>query len=168
MNKEDYLVIGKIGSVYGIKGWIKITPFTESIEKILDYNPWYLSNGDRWEKIELEAGRQYGKGVIVKIPGSDTPETSKKLTGKMIAIRRDQLPSLPKEEYYWRDLEGLTVIDQHEKKIGVVIYLMETGSNDVLVVKSDDKEYAIPYLLKETVRKIDLVKREIHVDWDLI
>ena len=83
----------------------------------------------------------------------------------MIAITRAQLPALPKNEYYWSDLEGLTVINQAGVVLGKVIYLIATGSNDVLVIKGD-KELAIPYLQDEVITQVDLENGVIHVNWD--
>jgi 16S rRNA processing protein RimM len=163
----EYTVIGKIGAPYGVKGWVKITSFTETITDILDFKPWLLQEGQSWKPVEMTDGRAHGKGIVVKFVNVDTPEKARLLTGKEIAIPRSQLPTLKKHEYYWSDLEGLTVINQRGEVLGKIIYLMATGSNDVLVVKGD-KEHAIPYLLDDTITSIDLKVKVMHVNWDLI
>jgi 16S rRNA processing protein RimM len=163
----EYTIIGKIGAPYGVKGWVKITSFTETIADILDYAPWLMQDGQGWKTVEMTDGRQHGKGIVVKFAGCDSPEKARLLTGKALAIPRSQLPKLKKHEYYWSDLEGLTVINQRGEVLGKIVYLMATGSNDVLVVKGD-KEHAIPYLLNETITSIDLKERVMHVNWDLI
>jgi 16S rRNA processing protein RimM len=84
-----------------------------------------------------------------------------------MAVKRTQLAKLKKNEYYCAELEGLTVINKDDKVLGKIIYLIETGSNDVLVVKGD-KEHAIPYLLGDVVTSVDLVKQVMHVDWEEI
>lgn len=167
MSSATHIIIGKIGAPYGIKGWLKITSFTDSIADILNYGPWYLQENQAWKPIEITDGREHGKGIVVKIAGFDTPEQARLLTGKTIAIERSQLPKLEKHEYYWSDLEGLTVINQHGETLGKVIYLIATGSNDVLVVKGE-KEHAIPYLPGDVVTSIDLAEKVMHVNWDLI
>jgi len=164
---DEYVIVGKIGATYGIKGWLKIVSFTETIPNILDYDPWYLEENQVWKPIEISDAREHGKGVVAKIAGLDTPEQARLFTGKAIAIKRTQLPTLKKNEYYWSDLEGLTVINQTGEVLGRIIYLIATGSNDVLVVKGD-KEHAIPYILDEVVTSVDLSKRVMHVNWDLI
>lgn len=165
---STYITIGKFGSTYGVNGWLKIHTYTEFGASILEYKPWLIPKGDAgWEEIQIEAGKTHGNGIIVKLPHIDNPEQARLLTGKLIAIHRDQLPKLKKNEYYWSDLEGLTVINKDGQVLGKVIYLMETGSNDVLVVKSD-KEHAIPYLPGDVITCVDLAKQEIHVDWDPI
>lgn len=170
MSKADaeYIVVGKIGSTYGIQGWLKVFSFTEVIADILSYNPWYIEDGNNWKLIQVKTGREHGKALVAHLSGFDTPEKARILTGKKIAIKRSQLKGLPKNEYYWTDLEGLMVIDQHGKELGEILYLMETGSNDVLVIKHQGKEYAIPYLPGKVITNIDLTQRVMHVDWDLI
>lgn len=170
MNKADaeYVIVGKIGSTYGVQGWLKVFSFTEELADILEYNPWYLENGDTWGLIQVKAAREHGKCVVAKLAGYNTPEEARVLTGKKIAIKRSQMPPLETGEYYWKDLEGLTVINQHGETLGKVVYLIETGANDVLVIDSQGKEYAIPYLPGNVITRVDLVNQAIHVNWDLI
>jgi 16S rRNA processing protein RimM len=164
---NNYIVIGKIGAPYGVKGWIKIVSFAESVSNILDYNPWYLEENKAWTSFKVSEAKAYGKGIVAKFAAFDSPETVRALTGKRIAIQRSQLAKLKKNEYYWTDLEGLTVINQDNKVFGKIIYLIETGSNDVLVVKGD-KEHAIPYLLDDVVISIDLNEKIMRVNWEEI
>lgn len=170
MNKSntDYITVGKIGSSYGVRGWLKIQSFTEPGASILDYAPWYISNKrDQWEILNIEDARLQNNDVLAKLVGINTPEKAKLLTGKEIAITREQLPTLKENEYYWSDLIGLTVINKQGEVYGTVSYIMPTGSNDVLIVKGD-KEHAIPYLIGDVILKVDLANKEIHVDWELI
>lgn len=170
MGKKEagFVTVAKIGSTYGVHGWLKIFTYTEFGASILDYTPWYLSKGsDAWEIIEIEARKLHGRLVIAKFAGFNSPETARVLTGKTIAVSRSQLPELKKDEYYWSDLVGLTVINKTGDVLGKVIYLMETGSNDVLVVKGK-QEFAIPFFSGEVILEVDLKKREIHVDWELL
>jgi 16S rRNA processing protein RimM len=166
-SSDEFVVVGKIGAPYGIKGWVKIHSFTEWTTDIFDYVPWYLEEAGYWKAFEIVNGKEHGKALIVKLAGFDTPEQVRVLTGKKIAINRTQLPPLKKNEYYWRDLIGLTVINQHGAVLGTISHLLETGSNDVLVVKND-KEHAIPYLPGSVVVSVDLVNREMRVIWELI
>ncbi|MDR3491809.1 MAG: ribosome maturation factor RimM [Gammaproteobacteria bacterium] len=164
---SNYIVVGKIGSTYGIKGWLKVISYTSPVAGILDYKLWYLEDTLHWKPIEISTGREHGKGIVVHFDGYETPEKARLLTGKKIAITRAQLPKLTQQEYYWADLEGLTVINDTGEELGKVIYLMETGSNDVLVVKGE-KEIAIPYLPGEVILSIDLEKQIMQVKWDMI
>ncbi|MCD6039502.1 MAG: rimM [Gammaproteobacteria bacterium] len=166
--KTDYVVVGKLGSTYGIQGWLKLYSFTEPRANISLYKPWYVEDGTSWKLAGLEVSSKHAKGIIVKFSGYNTPEEARQLTGKRIAVLRSQLPHLKKGEFYWRDLEGIPVINQEGAFLGKVMYLLETGSNDVLVVKNENKkEHAIPYLA-EVIKKVDLVNQVIYVDWELI
>jgi 16S rRNA processing protein RimM len=167
MNKTDYLIVGKIASTYGVQGWLKVVSYTEPTQGIADYTPWYLEENGGFEPIDVTEVREYGKGIIAKFVGYDNPEKARLMTGKRIAILRSQLPSLDKDEYYWSDLEGLTVIDQNGVNLGQIVYIIETGSNDVLVVKGET-EHAIPYLLNDVIKSIDLANKIMRVDWELI
>lgn len=163
-----YIIVGKFGATYGVHGWIKIHAYTEFGEDILTYQPWYIQRTpNTWAPIAIEDGRLHGNGIIVKPNNINSPEEARLLTGFNIAITRDQLPPLKKNEYYWSDLIGLSVINQRGELLGKVIYLMETGSNDVLVIKGE-KEHGIPFLMGSVVKSVDLDKQEIHVDWELI
>lgn len=164
----NIIKVGKIGSTYGVRGWLKVRSYTEYGEGILDYKPWYLSkDNENWQPIEIEDGRPHGDRLVVKFSGFDTPEAAALLTGNDIGITRSQLPELKENEFYWSDLVGLTVINKDGEVLGTVIYLIATGSNDVLVVKGE-KEHAIPYLPGDVVLKVDLDKKEIHVDWEIL
>lgn len=165
---KTYIPVGKIGTAYGVRGWLKIHSYTEFGASILDYTPWYIEQTPgTWKKITVEDAREHGKGFIVKLPDIETPEEARLWTGKLIAIHHSQLPALKKGEYYWSDLIGLNVFDKDGQLLGKVTYIMETGSNDVLVVKGE-KEHAIPFLLDSVIKSVDLEKQEIHVDWELI
>lgn len=164
-----YITIGKIGAAYGVHGWLKIHSYTEYGAGILEYSPWLLSGGDnsRYEPVKVEDGKIHNNGIIVKFADINSPEEARLLTGKTIAITRDQLPELKQNEFYWSDLVGMTVINKNGENYGKVEYFIETGSNDVMVVKNT-KEYAIPCLFNSVILKVDLEKKEILVDWELI
>jgi len=165
---SEYIVIGKVGATYGIQGWLKIYSYTAAAADILTYSPWYLEDASGWKLIEVKTGRQHGKGVVANFAGLNNPEQARLLTGKKIAIKRNTMPALDQGEYYWTDLEGLNVIDQHGNTLGKVAYLMETGANDVLVVKVAGKDHAIPYLPGSVITRVDLANQTIHVNWELV
>jgi len=85
--------------------------------------------------------------------------------GSEIGIRRDQLPDTAPGVYYWGDLQGLEVVTGDGESLGTVDHLIETGANDVLVVKGD-RERLIPFVLQQVVTRVDLDTGTIQVDWD--
>lgn len=112
----------------------------------------------------MEASRTHGKFLVVKLAGCDTPEAARQYTNAFIAVDRDELPALTKGEYYWADLIGLRVVTVTGDDLGRVDSLLETGANDVLIVKNH-RERWIPYV-KAVIQSIDLAHKIITVDWD--
>jgi len=161
---EDKIILGRFGAVYGVRAWIKVNSFTQPIENILDYPAWQVQRLGSWETVTLEAAKMHGKGIIVKIPHIDDREQAKTYTNALIAVDRQELPELDESEYYWRDLIGMSVINKGGTPLGTVKDLLETGSNDVLIVESD-RERLIPYT-KQVIQSIDRGKKIITVDWD--
>ncbi len=87
------------------------------------------------------------------------------MIGCEIGIPRDELPATQPDEYYWHDLQGLTVVTLAGERLGTVDHLIETGANDVLVVEGD-RERLIPFVMGQVIVGVDLDKGEIRVDWD--
>jgi 16S rRNA processing protein RimM len=164
-----YVVVGKIGTTYGVFGWLKIRTYLEQSRDILKYDTWYLGheNNNDWQPIKVEHSKIHSHTIIAKLAGVNNPEEARSFTGKEIAILRRDLPALKQNEYYWSDLIGLTVVHKDGRTLGKVIYLMSTGSNDVLVIKNG-KEHAIPCLFGDVILSVDLDKQQILVDWELI
>ncbi|WP_455366812.1 ribosome maturation factor RimM [Kaarinaea lacus] len=165
---HQFIVVGKITSAFGVKGWLKIHSFTDPITNILRFNPWYLQTREpdsSWNSIKVMNGRAHGKQVVVQLEGVNDRNQAELMRGLEIAVKREQLPDTENNEFYWIDLEGLKVINRDGKVLGVVKTLMETGANDVLVVQGD-KERLIPFVMNEFVLNVDLDSGTITVDWD--
>ena len=165
-----FLIVGRIVGAHGIKGWVKIHSYTEPADNLLGYRDWKIRRRDRWEPIEIDNGQQHGKGLVAHIRGVDHRDVAELLKGCDIAIPRSQLPALETNEYYWHQLEGLAVY-AGDTLLGRVDHLMETGANDVLVVRAcegslDGRERLIPWAWKQTIRAVDLDAGRIEVDWD--
>ncbi len=164
MSKDGLVVVGRIAGVYGVRGWVKIISHTDPIDNIFEYSPWQVMVKGQWREWLADDGRAHGKGIIAHLQGLDDREQARELTGSDIAIRRSQLPPPAPGEYYWADLVGLAVITVDGVGLGTVDHLLETGANDVLVVKGD-RERLIPYLPDAVVKDIDLALGVIRVDW---
>ena len=161
---ERYVVVGQVAGLYGVHGWLKVYAYTRRREDILAYDHWFLRRGDAWERRTVRDGRLQGPGVVAQIDGVDDREAARALIGADIAIESAQLAPLPEGEYYWSQLEGLRVVTVDGADLGRVSHLIETGSNDVLVVRGE-RERLLPYTA-EVVRNVDLAGGVISVDWD--
>ena len=167
---EDLIVLGKITSVHGVRGEVKIYSFTDPIDNLLGYPAWTLKRDGEVKQVELVSGRLQGKILVAKLKGLDDREVARTFVGFDICVPRALLPDLDDGEYYWHQLEGLKVIDLQGQLLGRLDHLLETGSNDVMVVKPcpgslDDRERLLPYT-EQCVQKVDLAAGEMRVDWD--
>ena len=169
------VVIGKITSVYGIKGWVRIHSYTEPQENFFDLGQWQVKRRDGLQPLEFDRGKTHGKGLVAHIAGVDDRTLAESFKGLEVVVPESALPQLEEGEYYWRQLEGLEVWCRQggeQVLLGTVDYLIETGANDVLVVKAvqgsiDNVERLIPYLPGDTVTGVDLEAGRMEVDWFL-
>jgi 16S rRNA processing protein RimM len=157
------LIVGRVTGVYGLRGWVKVFSETEPRENILCYSPWYLGPSGT-ERVVAE-GKRYGKGIIARLQGCEDRDTAAALIGAVIALRRDQMPPPGANEFYWADLEGLTVETLEGRELGRVDRLFSTAANDVVVVKGE-RERLIPFLWDAVIRDVDFERGVMRVDWD--
>ncbi len=102
-------VIGRITSVFGVKGWLKVFSYTDPKDGILNYRDWTLLLDGKRIPIRLEEGRRQGQGIVVRLKGIDDREVARTYCGAEIRVPTEQLPELPEGEFYWHQLEGLDV-----------------------------------------------------------
>jgi 16S rRNA processing protein RimM len=165
---DHFIIIGRFGAPFGVRGEIKVHAFSEQKAAMLAYDPWYIEHtGDsnnRWQRLDLTGKRALNDALAVKINGYTDRDKVKIFTHKNIAITRDQLPPPPKDEFYWSDLTGLSVENLDGQPLGQVERIMPTGANEVLVV-TGDKRRLIPFVMHHFVIKVDLKNAKIIVDW---
>lgn len=136
-------------------------------EQILSYTQWYIGQDKNRQVVTLQEGKVHGEAIIVKLDGIDDRNQAAALKGSHIWITPSQLERLESDEYYWRQLIGLEVIDQAGVLLGKVDGLIETGANDVLLVKAGKQEHLIPFIMDQVVTKIDIETGQMSVDWDI-
>jgi 16S rRNA processing protein RimM len=157
------IVVGHIAGVYGVRGWLKVMSETDPPEGILTYSPWLLgADATAWT---LNEGKRHGKGIIVSLRGCDDRDRAATLVGQDIAVIRDQLPPASHDEFYWVDLQGLSVETTEGVALGLIDHLFATGANDVIVVKGD-RERLLPFVWGDVVKDVDFEQRRMLVDWD--
>lgn len=157
------LVLGRISGVYGVRGWVKVFSETEPRENILTYSPWYL--GASRAACKVATGRLQGKGLVARIEGCEDRDRAADLVGQEISVRRDQLPPSHADEFYWADLEGLSVETLDGTPLGRIDRLFATAANDVLVVKGE-RERLLPFVWEQVVKEVDFELGRMRVDWD--
>lgn len=159
------VTIGRVAGVYGVRGWIKVLSSMEPPEAILDYPLWQVRSGSEWRPMTLTEGRRHGKGVLAALALCDDRDVARALIGAEIAVPRNELPDPGPNQFYWADLEGIMVRTVAGIELGILDHLLETGANDVLVVKGE-RERLIPYLWGRVVTGVDLEQGVMLVDWD--
>lgn len=138
--KKEYLEAGKIVNTHGIRGEVKIMPYTDVPELLCEFDRLFLNK----QEIFIERSRVAKNMVIAKFEGVDTPEQAEKLRNKILYMHRDDL-ELDDDTYFIQDLIGIEVKDVETGVIyGKIVDVMQTGANDVYVIKGSDREYLVP------------------------
>jgi 16S rRNA processing protein RimM len=159
----DWVVMGRIAAPFGVKGWVKVQPFSADPTALMDYGSWRVGHGEARTPYVVEAVQDHGNVLVAKLAGIDDRDAAYALRGQEISVARSDLPAPEKDEFYWSDLIGLRVKNREGIELGRVDSLMETGAHDVLVVKGK-KEHLIPFVAA-FVGTVDLEKGTIEVDW---
>jgi 16S rRNA processing protein RimM len=170
------IAAAKIVGVYGIKGWVKLKVNLENPASLTSLKPQFLTDSRQQSRrpIRVLNVRVQGKGYIASLEGVEDRSAAELLRGHDIMVPKSSLPVLADGEFYWDDLVGCTVRTHDDEgsalDLGTVNYLLETGANDVLVVRAsetsiDDRERLIPYIEDDVVVSVDLVEAVIDVNW---
>lgn len=166
------VIIGKITAAFGVHGWVRIHSYTEPEENFFQYSGVRLEGADQKPApIEIEDWKPHGKGFVAYLKGCDTRTQAELYRGMQFTVPRSALAELEEGDYYWSQLIGLKVQSTQKRLLGHVDSMLETGANDVLVVKAcdtsiDKKDRLIPYLPDTVVQSVDLDSEMITVDWD--
>jgi 16S rRNA processing protein RimM len=162
---SSMVIMGRVASAHGIRGWIKIQPFTEYIDSLMDYPSWWIGQEHGpWREVEVKQCEVHNKTLAAQLPDCPDRTAAEKLKGLLIAVPRSSLPEQDDDEYYWSDLIGLAVVNEAGEALGTVANLLETGANDVLSVKGDSGEILIPFVAS-AIKQVDVKNKIIRVDW---
>lgn len=158
--------MGRISAPFGVKGWVKLEPYTAEPANLAAFPVWWISDGEGWKECRVEHAKAQGRTVVAKFPGCDDRDAAALYRGREVAIPRDAFPAAAENEFYWADLVGLAVVNVAGEELGTVAEVFETGANDVLVVVDGERQRLIPFTA-QVVQKVDLAGKAIRVDWGL-
>ncbi len=162
MSKKSLIKIGKITRHHGLKGEVRFLYFGNRLEDF-NYKEVYLYEKGELLSLYIEKLRFHKNFILLKFKNIDSiDEVEKRLKGKFVYIKEEQLPELDEEEYYWQDLIGCKVINQNKGFIGKVVDLIDAKSNDVLIVKKGKDEILIPFI-DDVILEVDLDNKIINV-----
>jgi len=157
--------MGRIAAAHGIRGWIKVQPYTEYLDNLLDFKSWWIGHeGGSWREVEVQGSELHNKTLAAQLPDCPDRTAAEKLKGMLIAVPRSSLPQHSDNEYYWLDLIGMTVVNEAGVTLGIVGSLLETGANQVLVIAGDSGEILIPFV-SSAIKQVDTKDRVVRVDW---
>jgi 16S rRNA processing protein RimM len=162
--KQKWVTLGRVGGVFGVKGWLKVQSYTRPRDNIVRFGAWTLKLNGVERIFDVVDGRRHGGGVVAKLKGIDDRDAARAWAGAEIVVERERLPAAAAGELYWTDLEGLEVRTTSGTALGKVKYLLATGPHDVLVLDSSP-ERLIPFVLGAVVKHVDLAAGVIVVDW---
>lgn len=160
---EKYLEIGQIVNTFGIKGQVKIVPFTDDITRFDELKEIYVEKKNELKLFQIEQVNYKKNMVILKLKGIETVEEAEKLRNCYLKIDRKDAKELPKDTYFIVDLLGLEVYTDEGKLLGKVDDIYNAGSSDIYVVKDElGKQILLP-AIKDVLKEVDLENQKIIV-----
>lgn len=161
---KDYLELGQVVNVRGLKGEVKLNSFTDDNTKFEKLKKVFLKQKDKISEHYIEHVGYANNQVVLKLKNIDTVEQAELLRNSYLLVKRDELEKLPEGTYYIVDLIGLDVVTEQGNYIGKLEDIFNTGSNDVYVVKEESgKERLLPGT-DEVIKQIDTKSGKIIVN----
>ena len=170
--RDAVVVLGAVVGAYGVRGWLKVRPFTQLPETLLDCTSWWLkARGSDWREFRRRGateGRLHSGSLIVALEGVETREAALAMKGAEVGVRRSSLPAAGEDAYYWSDLTGLAVMNRAGVLLGEVAGVTDHGAHPLLRVARPGglrgTERLIPFV-PAIVDRVDIDGGWIDVDW---
>ncbi|MDO4814131.1 MAG: ribosome maturation factor RimM [Gemella sp.] len=160
------LKVGKIVNTHALKGELKIISSSDFIDERLEVGSELLiTRGNQVVKeVIVESAREHKGAFLVKFEGIDSIEEAEKFKNLQLKVDEEHLEELEDGEFYFYEIIGCKVVDENDATIGEIVDILQTGANDVWVVKTDkNKEVLIPYI-EDVVKKIDIENKVINIE----
>lgn len=158
-----YLEIGQIVNTFGIKGMVKVKPFTNNINRFDDLKNVYIKNRKEKKEYQIEEVKYHKNMVLIKFKGIETPEDANLLRESYLLIDRSKEEPLEDGNYYIVDMIGIEVYSDKGELLGNLEDIFNTGSNDIYVVKDNQGKQILLPAISEVIKQIDIEKRKITV-----
>ena len=158
-----YLEIGQIVNTFGIKGMVKIKPFTDDINRFDKLKKVYIKNKESKKEYQIQEVKYHKNMVLMKLEGIDTPEQADLLRQSYLLVNRDDEEPLEEGVYYIVDLIGLEVYTDEDVLLGNVDDIFNTGSNDIYVVKDGKGKQILLPGIPDVIKNVDLESGKIIV-----
>ena len=160
--KAKYFEIGQIVNTVGLKGEMKIIPFTDDLDRFTELKEIYIDFKKELLLFEIEKVRFQKNLVILKLKDIDSIEEAERYKGFYIKIERKQARKLPEGTYFIADLIGMTVYeDENKKELGILEDIYNNGAQDIYVVRTKEGKQILLPATKEVIKKVDLENNEM-------
>ena len=159
--------MGRIVAPYGVKGWVRIEPYSADPGNLRAYPAWWVGNKDGWRELKVARSvLQHGTNLVARFEGCEERDAAQALKGREIALERAALPQSAKDEFYWADLVGLGVVNMQGEELGKIAGLFDNGAHAVMRVVAGETERLLPFV-EQVVRQVDLAQGRVRVEWEL-
>jgi len=162
----QYFEIGKIVNTHGVRGEVKVIPLTDDPKRYNKLKSAYISSeiSDNMPKYNFEGVKYQKNFVILKIKEINDANEAEKLKGKFVIINREDAVKLPKDSFFICDLIDCEVYDENDNRLGVLTNVLQTGSNDVFVVRDENRKEILIPALKSVVKDVSIENKKITVE----
>ena len=166
---DDLVLVGYIAGAYGLKGWVRIKPYSSEADALLHAKTWWLDKPDMHD-VTMMQSKSHSGDVVAQLMGVADRDAAEALKGTAVQIARSHFPALSDDEFYWVDLIGLAVENLQGEQLGNVSDMMDNGAHPILrvAVASTDgqssNELLIPFV-DQFVITVDRAAKKITVDW---
>ena len=161
---QEFIMIGKVVSTQGNKGEVKILPLTDSIDRFKKLATVFLRDKNSQTILNIEKIRIKKDTVILKLKNIENIEEAKMIVGSFLEVERKNAVKLPKDTYFIFEVIGLEVYTENNIFLGKVENVISTGSNDVYIVKGENKKELFIPAIREVVKNVNLEKKRITIN----
>ena len=159
--------MGRIFGSWGVRGGVRVDPYSEDPETLAGYETWLIGREGEWKEFKVLEARLHTTQVVAQLAGVDDRDAALRLKGSEVAVPRDSLPKPVDGSYYWSDLVGLAVVNTAGEALGEVKEMFSNGAQDVMDVTAGDATGKIQRLIPWTaVKGVDLEARRIEGEWE--
>lgn len=161
--KQEYFEIGQIVNTFGIKGQVKVTPFTDDIHRFDELKTIIVEKNGKSQVKEIEEVKYHKNMVLIKFKGIEDINMAETLRNSYLKIKREEARKLPQDTYYIADLLGLSVYTEEGEYLGKVDDIYSTKANDIYVIKDEEGKQILLPGRKEVILRVDLEQEKITV-----
>lgn len=158
-----YLEIGQIVNTFGIKGMVKVKPFTDNIERFSNLEKIYIKNKSGQTEYKIQEVKYHKNMVLIKFEGIENPEQADLLRNSYLIVDRETEEPLEAGRYYIVDMIGLDVFTDDNEYIGKLEDIYNTGSNDIYVVKNELGKQVLLPAIEDVIKNIDMDNKKVIV-----